>query len=695
MPLTDVKLNLSGLLLSAAASFENLVVAPHSLMPGQSYRARLTATTATGSSSAEILFTVNMPPVNGTLSVLPRTGMSLVDRFTLQASGWQDEDFPLSFRFFVDTPVRSMPLNEASVNSTVVTLLPPCIADASPHNVTVAVTDTFDATSTYVNTSVFVSAFQRASLRWENISTTHLSAHRSNVSVVQLLISLTANINLENASNTSDYSAGEFHDVAATRTILTTSLSKEMTQTTARASLSAVAIGEFASCLELITITPPQLKNTTVEYAIDLLEILSVAAESVAISSSVASSLSHTASALIVAANRAKEGTLVATTRVQSVITSISRVSIAVGSGLLSGQQPAKLRTPTFVMEIAQVGITRNDSLQPIAAVMLPHGLQSQTNLTDTILTQVIVWSENPFSFVNQTVAATIASEVLTINFFSSGKLLRVENLLEPIRVTITVDEAQGVRCDDLPCVNAYDLFHGKGSCDTLLQNGYRCDAEFCDDCALQGYCRRSCGSANCSKLVNMSTHCKPRPKFQCSYFDEERSMWQIDGQIMAMDASQISCGFSHLTSFAVLQSAPPQSNQLASLRDTLDVVGFFIHNPAGLIFVLGCFTLVFIIGVTNLVRFAKLNGITSLKPCGSRMQTTPLDVNQLLTSAYAVRVRKLNNDPASLTTRDFRFTKLRVSWSCGALFLPLRGDPHLRTERMLVLTCQIMLTLA
>ena len=97
-------------LLSPSTSL-NLVIASGALTPGGSYRAQLTATAGDVFGSAEIVFIVNMPPANGSLSVTPRVGMSLVDSFVLSEFGWDDQDIPLSYRFSHETAAGLVPVS--------------------------------------------------------------------------------------------------------------------------------------------------------------------------------------------------------------------------------------------------------------------------------------------------------------------------------------------------------------------------------------------------------------------------------------------------------------------------------------------------------------------------------------------------------------------------------------------------------
>ena len=52
-------------------------------------------------SVSSVKVTVNFEPIPGAISVSPATGISLETQFTISADNFNDEDSPLSYRFFV------------------------------------------------------------------------------------------------------------------------------------------------------------------------------------------------------------------------------------------------------------------------------------------------------------------------------------------------------------------------------------------------------------------------------------------------------------------------------------------------------------------------------------------------------------------------------------------------------------------
>ena len=83
----QLEFGLSGVLASSSVS-RNLVFAERKLVPGGSYRIRLQATTGVVQSTAELLFTVNTLPENGTVRVVPSLGTAMENAFVISSNGW-------------------------------------------------------------------------------------------------------------------------------------------------------------------------------------------------------------------------------------------------------------------------------------------------------------------------------------------------------------------------------------------------------------------------------------------------------------------------------------------------------------------------------------------------------------------------------------------------------------------------------
>jgi hypothetical protein len=77
-----------------------LVLAANTLPARAALAFTLTALTSLGTqSTAQIIVTVNAPPLPGTFAVSPRNGTEIVDRFNFLAAQWYDADLPLLYQF--------------------------------------------------------------------------------------------------------------------------------------------------------------------------------------------------------------------------------------------------------------------------------------------------------------------------------------------------------------------------------------------------------------------------------------------------------------------------------------------------------------------------------------------------------------------------------------------------------------------
>ena len=119
-------------LVSAGASLGrgsiSLCVKSGAVLEGQTYRVFLTVEEGDMRSVSHMDVFVNSPPVQGKFQVSPVEGDALVTDFSLEASGWQDEDLPVTIVFgFMDhsqtTPLR-VPLGAPSEKIDMTTKLP-------------------------------------------------------------------------------------------------------------------------------------------------------------------------------------------------------------------------------------------------------------------------------------------------------------------------------------------------------------------------------------------------------------------------------------------------------------------------------------------------------------------------------------------------------------------------------------------
>eukprot|EP01048_Picozoa_sp_COSAG05_P016782 COSAG05_NODE_2207_length_3397_cov_6.909642_1_plen_776_part_01 len=371
-----IDLTQPGMVSSTTDGF-NLVIAADVLQPGASYLVRLTATSDV-SGSAEMTFATNSPPANGSLSVLPRTGTSLVDTFTASALGWQDEDAPLAYTLSVRfASGASMPLTSAQRNRTMDVSLPPC-ADNTTHDIIVTVTDALGAVEIYTNYSVAVLPYaQPENTSWTSLATNLLGnissiSNDTNISNVvqdqtQMLSAIAANLNL--ASSVSAYTtSAQEDDAAETRKLLVNHMSDTLslfqpesfaaptTVHQVQPSIDKETVAVFASCLESIVSTPTQLTYESVDTALTVLDGLTGAKAPSSVTPTVAASLSTTTSRLVIAAKASAHATpQAAQARIESVFKVMSQLATAVSTSLVAESEPVVLQTDSFTMEVEAI----------------------------------------------------------------------------------------------------------------------------------------------------------------------------------------------------------------------------------------------------------------------------------------------------------------------------------------------------
>ena len=703
-----IDLTQPGMVSSTTDGF-NLVIAADVLQPGASYLVRLTATSDV-SGSAEMTFATNSPPANGSLSVLPRTGTSLVDTFTMLASGWQDEDMPLTYTFTVlFASGQVVALSASQANSTTQALLPPCASANTTHTISVRVADALGAFTQYSNHSVAVLPYtQSENMTWMSVAVDSLEAvtDASASIAVPILNAIATNLNLGTAlsENTGSF---EYTDKSETRQMLVTTLSDSLRTIAASSlehstnihtinvsntsTLDESVVAMLADSLQVITAAPEQLTAQSVDIAISVLQELT--GESVhSLSSTVATSLAATLSSLVQATeSSAKITTYDAATRIESVFEIMSSVGTKVASGLVVGSVPVVIRTVSFDMEVQAIGTSSAGASDAVSigggAVRLPAlpsfvTQASSTSSSGSITAQVMHWPRSPFSFANETM---LGSDVVSIRLFArDGEQLIVHNLSQPIEVVIGLAAPADTTTEDcgtLACVNAYDRAQQtSGSCDALLESGYTCQKHFCHNCSYATFCRRSCAaSATCSTRPHNTT-CTLRRAQQCSYFDTVAGAWKVDGtEVLPSNGDNITCAFSHLTSFGSVLGPPVESNELQSLSEMLSLVGWANNNPFGLAVVLILMTATCLLIIQSHRHHKHLG----------RLMVFGFHIND----THYVRALTGHLDQTK-PLFEYALSTYRARWSCIAAMWPHPGDPHTRVERLSILLNTCILTL-
>ena len=660
---------------------ENLVIRSGFLSAGEVYRVRLTATLVGTEVAAqsELTFEMNVPPRNGSVIVTPSKGVALTVNFRIAATGWEDEDTPLAYRFGYDRgAARTWLLANASSDATSA-LLPQGEEPAGfQYQVFAHVADAFGAASEQA-ASVTVEQFTKEGYcTWSGTVADKLNS-TSDEQTVEVLTGLAVALNSLNTTSADD---SLLADLSQTRYTMVETLNASVSLETGQGSvLTEGAVRQVSSTLEAVTLAADQLSPSSVVASAHVLSTITgsdtapTSLETVAASSlcSVASNLLSalapdsptltdsrgsslpTAQHISVAARSwVKERFGAASLHAHQhqvfvaretgaelkIVGVLSSVAQAVAAPLVPGEEPVSIKTPAFSMQVEQLS-TRSmagSDRVPVGGGLaeLPAAALSNTD----VQVQVVNWTRNPFeSSVGQQAVGhagmSMSSSVVTINVRSqSGE--PVSDFSEPIRVVLALR----------PAVRTCSVAYGSSEAD------------------------------------NESRRCITPSEPRCSYLDTQAKKWRLDGAVVNRTANSVVCEFTHLTDFAVCLGPPPQPNSVASLRETFDLASFASDNAAGLVMCLVLLALVAVAGARSVRRYFK------------RMTVSGRDIDGALSqSPYARGLRSLG-DLGSCRAESIRL-HLRMKWTCGGLLFPLNGDPMDATQRQFVVTSTVMCAMA
>lgn len=146
------------LMTSTPLNSSKIVIKENSLNSGMNYRLAILVTSENsfaGISAYDIL--TSSPPVGGTCSIEPSSGIALRTYFTLSCSGWTSSSTPLSYQFQLQPFHGLTSVVYHGLNTSVESLLPS--GDLSQDftlKLNVTVIDSNGASATYANLSVQV-----------------------------------------------------------------------------------------------------------------------------------------------------------------------------------------------------------------------------------------------------------------------------------------------------------------------------------------------------------------------------------------------------------------------------------------------------------------------------------------------------------------------------------------------------------
>eukprot|EP01043_Picozoa_sp_COSAG02_P059947 COSAG02_NODE_7736_length_2868_cov_3.812268_1_plen_721_part_10 len=245
-----------------------LVITPGSLSAGASYRFRLEVNDGRATGLAQVDLHLNLPPADGALSVVPIRGTAITGNFVITASGWSDEDLPLTYAFaYIERPTSSGSIENAlseAVNSMSISVVLP----AGTFWLQVVVSDSFGA-STVARTEVEATTYQPAphsDITTDAEEMISVSVTNGNAEQAAQLVSAFANALSD--QNTGQTEPGESEAQLASaqqaRSVLASGLSTIATsaQTFSSGKLRLVAQATSAVASEPEQVSPAALEGT-------------------------------------------------------------------------------------------------------------------------------------------------------------------------------------------------------------------------------------------------------------------------------------------------------------------------------------------------------------------------------------------------------------------------------------------------
>ena len=152
------------LMTSTPLNSSRIVIKENSLIRGVSYRLAVLVSNTDGFAGISAYdFLTSLPPVGGTCTIEPSSGIALKTYFTLSCSEWTSSNTPLSYQFQVQLPNGLNSVLYHGFNTSVEALLPS--GDVSQNftlKINVTVIDSNGGSAKYVNLSVQVGLSQRS-----------------------------------------------------------------------------------------------------------------------------------------------------------------------------------------------------------------------------------------------------------------------------------------------------------------------------------------------------------------------------------------------------------------------------------------------------------------------------------------------------------------------------------------------------
>lgn len=402
---------------------------------------RLTASAGSAISYAEMDIFMNDPPQHGRLQSVPRNGTAVSTMFNLSAQMWQDEDLPLTYRFFAidgGNHIALGPVSSANMMSTV--LSAGRSVDSYAVQVGVNVEDTFGGVaSTLEEVKVLPYVLDLAVGQIETLSEvakllSEANQSRNNIAVLTLVSAVASSIG-----------TGPLEGALAAREMLIDTLqdstgAEELTPDQVSAALGAVT--------EIAT-EPEQMSSSATDKAIRILSSLvkQLQPEDGRPAATAVSNMLGVIKSNLVNSSAAVE-------RSSSLSKILERTTVVLSAELVAGEPPAVVDTPHFRMSAyPRVAVADSGTIGSTLLVLGRAGASVNVTLDamrehSGALPQMIEWTgEGPHfwagrNLTEQSDDVIMESSVLTVSFLnSSGDQIEIANLSHAAAIGLEVPE--------------------------------------------------------------------------------------------------------------------------------------------------------------------------------------------------------------------------------------------------------------
>lgn len=625
--------------LSTSVHGANLVVQPHQLDGSKQYTFILTATGRDSVGYSKVNVAINAAPCCGTMLVQPADqGVAVLDPFTINALGWQDEDLPLSYLFATALNTEDAvvtPLVDFGPESYATVRLPPgSAANNYRRSILLEVRDVFDATA---SSSVVVRVQPFAPT--ENVSVqdtaTALLANslaiQDAMAVGQIVLGICEALNDDAAGDTSDGDAANTRDILLDALIASTAAEStaEMTEST---------VSRSTAIMQAVTGVPTHLSSMATDKSLTFAKQLSSSGDR--LSSGAIESISKTASNLLDASmrqffhNRRRrlaeddasldDGAAPAYRRSSMLTGIVNDCATAIAHQHVVGEEEQAIETGLFELRVTSNTVKgwENTQVGGGRVAVPPGAFAGQENSVEPIASKIITYNSigplfyAPSAPTNDSIRGT---GLVSVTFSREGEDLHIANLSQPFIVQLPVDP---------------------------LQN-----------------------RANAESL--------------CGHFDTTTQDWVVDGKLegRTVDHTRIVCSYFHLTDFVAFLGPEIHANEVSILKI---FSAEWLANPAGAIISMVVLGISIVTCAYSMHKYVRM----------TKRVKDPVHMSHFHKRTDAFAEKRLKADAQHVPLLHRWAVRLQQQYQLGAMCCGHEGDPYPPSQRFMVFMMALLVSL-